>query len=218
MIHSTFPEQARDPRIIAGGALRPAEAPRHVRNRRHHLRFAAKGVASHLQSMSTSLPGLTVENISLGGVFVRSAAPLPVGTALALQLVRPGLKRAIQLTGRVIVVVTTADARARGSIAGMGIALDALDGDTSLRLHVLLDDLAAVAHVEHKPTPTPVPAAAVDLPPVLLPTPVEPLAATSVDPRVADLETEVAELRKELLRRNRSVAELARRLSRYESI
>lgn len=229
MSTSIIPQQARDPRFLAGGDLRSTEAARAAgmpverRNRRGHLRFAAKGVAGHLQTMEASLPGLAVENISLGGLFVRSASPLPVGAAVAVQLVRPGLKRAIQLTGRVISAVSAAEARARGSIAGMGIALDALDGETSLRLHALIDDLAAIAHVERRPAPVaeppaaplPTPAAPMPLPAVLAPPAPTP---TMPDPRLAQLEAEVAQLRKELLRRNRTIGELATRLGRHESI
>ena len=41
---------------------------------------------------------------------------------------------------------------------------------------------------------------------------------TMPDPRLAQLEAEVAQLRKELLRRNRTIGELATRLGRYEPI
>ena len=40
----------------------------------------------------------------MGGLFVRSAAVLDRGTPLMVQVVRPGLRRAIQVTGHVVSV------------------------------------------------------------------------------------------------------------------
>jgi hypothetical protein len=118
-----------------------------TQDRRRHARIVARGLASHLRTQQHSMSGLAVENISMSGLFVRSATALPRGTALSLLLVRPGLKRAIQIAGRVVSQVSAAEARQRGSVAGMGIELDAPDGETAQRLHALLMDLAGAAPV-----------------------------------------------------------------------
>jgi Tfp pilus assembly protein PilZ len=183
------------------------------RNRRHHSRVEARGVASHIQSKDMSTPGLAVENISMGGLFVRTANALEPGTRVMVQVVRPGLKRALQMTGRVISAISPEQARARGSIAGMGVSLDAADGDTEQRLRALIDDLAGTS------------AAVVRLPAPRAPEPKAPpeLAAaqektTAQERRIAELEAELKGLRSELLRRNRTIGELANRFSAHEAV
>src|SRR4051794_9962895 len=84
---------AEDPRREAGP--RSTRSPARPRNRRRHVRVEARGLAGHLQSRDGSTPGLPVANISMGGLFVRSATAFAPGTPVMLQIVRPGLKRAI---------------------------------------------------------------------------------------------------------------------------
>ena len=163
-------------------------------------------MASHLQTRDGSTPGLPVANISMGGLFVRSATSFAPGTPVMLQVVRPGLKRAIQMTGQVVSVVSPAEARERGTVAGMGIVLHGLDRDTEPRLRALVDDLAGIAPAPQKATAPRAPE-----PPALA-------AGSAQARRIEELEAEVKALRGELLRRNRTIGDLANRLAVFEKV
>ncbi len=70
-----------------------------------------------------------IENISVGGLFMKTNAPLPVGLALTIEL--KSAKDTVQLAGKV--VGTTAE--------GVGVAFDVLPAETEKRLRALLDEL-----------------------------------------------------------------------------
>src|SRR5262245_14719650 len=142
---ATIAQRADDTRDTTG--------PTRSRDRRRHERVPARGLASHIQAKDASVAGLPVENISMGGMFVRSASTLQPGTPVMLQVVRPGLKRAIQMTGRVVSVVTPAEARERQVVPGMGISLDCIDREAQARLRALVDDLAVYAAAPKPPAP-----------------------------------------------------------------
>lgn len=225
---STTPQQPQTARFAAAEdprrepAPRSARSPARPRNRRSHARVEARGVASHLQSRDGSTPGLPVANISMGGLFVRSAIAFEPGTPVMLQIVRPGLKRAIQMTGRVVSVVSPAEAGERGSVAGMGIVLDCLDRDAEPRLRALIDELAGLAPAPRLPTSSTTPRA--PSPPVPDPNALDldlDLAAARDEGaaharRIEQLEAEVKALRGELLRRNRTIGDLANKLAAFE--
>lgn len=63
-------------------------------------------------------------NISLGGVFIRSANPLPVGTKLRVQFSLPGLDETVVTWGEVAHVI---EERAKEGFRGMGIRFNDLD-------------------------------------------------------------------------------------------
>lgn len=215
-------------------------APAATENRRRYVRVEGCGLASHLQTRDASIPGLAVENLSMGGMFVRSNAPLPIGTDVMMQLVRPGLRRALSVTGRVVSVVSVRDATLRGAVAGMGIALDRVDGDVRSRLRALIQDLAkrpdqpVDASIVDSIRPSrlaPITLVSADPEPQRIEGPVAPpvalVSAPSVskpanqvvpeaDDRVARLEAEVQLLRREILRRNRTIQELTRRIATFD--
>ncbi|HEY8209995.1 MAG TPA: PilZ domain-containing protein [Myxococcaceae bacterium] len=74
-------------------------------NKRKHPRVEGKGVAAYLR-LNGHNAGCTVQNISVGGVFVRTDRFLPVGTKLAFDLVKPGMKKALTVSGWVVGVIT----------------------------------------------------------------------------------------------------------------
>jgi hypothetical protein len=74
-------------------------------NKRKFPRVEAKGVAAYLR-LNGHNAGCTVQNISVGGVFVRTDRFLPVGTKLAFDLVKPGMKKALTVLGWVVGVIT----------------------------------------------------------------------------------------------------------------
>lgn len=216
---SNVSPQAQNGRFAAVEDPRREQAPRSARprNRRLHARVGARGVASHLQTRDGSTPGLSVENISMGGLFVRSATAFAPGTPVLLQLVRSGLKRAIQLSGQVVSVVSPAEARERGSVAGMGIVLHGLDREMEPRLRVLVDDLAGIAPTAR---PAPAPRAPEGPAPGASLIAVAPVSDESAQAgrRVEELEAEIKHLRGELLRRNRTIGDLANRLAAFEKV
>lgn len=213
-----------------------------IENRRRYVRVEGCGLASHLQTRDASIPGLAVENLSMGGLFIRSNAPLPVGTSVMMQLVRPGLRRALTLTGRVVSVVSVREATLRGAVAGMGVQLNRPDGEVRARLRGLVTELAKrpdqeldasivesirpsrlqpVALVTEPSTEIAAAiVAAVAAPAEKVADKVEVVATTPANDdgdRVARLEAEIQLLRREVLRRNRTIQELSLRLSHQKA-
>jgi Tfp pilus assembly protein PilZ len=248
MHHASVPSRhAASTEISRDRAPRSRRAPALLPNRRRHARVHARGVAGHLQTMEARTMGCAVENLSMGGIFVRSAVILDPGTPVKLQLVRPGLKKAIQAVGRVVSIVTPAEARERGIVAGMGIGIEFVDHDTEQRLRALVEDLGgspamaapaapmapaapaipAAPRMAAAPAPAAAPVAQA-APRMAMPAaPVAPAAPARIeveavieaqDRRVAQLEAEIKALRHELLRRNRTIGDLANRLSAYEPV
>lgn len=120
--------------------------------KRRHRRLLARRVAGHVRA-ETRTAACAVENISPGGMFVRTAVPLPLGIAVLVDLVRPGLEAPIQVSGRVVNVVPLRRGDAPGVAPGVGISFDPLPQDVQRRLRNLLRQL----EVEH-PEPAPAPA------------------------------------------------------------
>jgi hypothetical protein len=108
-----------------------------VKHRRHR-RVAAQGVAAH----TNELPGdCNVENISAGGLFLRTTTPMPVGMPVRVELTNPTLRNPIIVSGRVVSVVTAGEAKKHDVPQGVGIELDPLSGDMQKRYYALLRDL-----------------------------------------------------------------------------
>src|SRR4051812_18725519 len=74
-------------------------------NKRKYPRVEGKAVAAYLR-LNGHNAGCTVHNISVGGIFVRTDRFLPVGTKLAFDLVKPGMKKALTVSGWVVGVIT----------------------------------------------------------------------------------------------------------------
>jgi hypothetical protein len=111
-------------------------------HKRRHGRVRAQGVAGHLRVGATLTPGATIDNLSMGGAFVRTHEVLAVGTAVAVDLVRPGLKKALRLGGRVVSALSAEEAREARAVPGMGIQFDPLDQELKGRMTELLKALA----------------------------------------------------------------------------
>ena len=122
-------------------------------NRRRHTRVKPRQLASRLASGSALHIGLPVENISMGGLYVRCLQPLPSGTKVTLELMRPGSNRPIPVMGRVVSQVLPAQAAQRGVAAGMGIAFDELPPHIEVRIEgvVAVVDPDATHAREHAP-------------------------------------------------------------------
>lgn len=122
-------------------------------NRRRHARVKPKQLASRLAAGSALHIGLPVDNISMGGLYVRCLQPLPAGTRVSLELTRPGSPRPIPVMGRVVSAVTPQQAEGRGIAPGMGIAFDELPPHIEVRIEgvVAVVDPDATRTREHAP-------------------------------------------------------------------
>jgi hypothetical protein len=96
------------------------------------------GVSGYLKSSAdTGHHPCYVENISAGGIFIRADRVIPDGTAVELSLVRPGMKKAIRLTGH-IVGVRKKDGT--GVPPGLRIRFDAQPEEVLGRISALLQE------------------------------------------------------------------------------
>ena len=111
-----------------------------TQNRRKHRRAQAKGFAAHVSTELGQTPCL-VENLSSGGLFIRTARLMPVGIAVAINVVRPGMRKALRLSGRIANSIPAKTVNGRIVPPGMGIAFDKLPSETSEHLTRLLREL-----------------------------------------------------------------------------
>jgi Tfp pilus assembly protein PilZ len=110
-------------------------------NRRRYPRVRAQGLAAHLRSDRGGVQ-CVVENISLGGLFLRTDRLEEVGTNVSLLLVKPGWKKQLTLTARVTSRVDAIVGQAR-RVPGLGLQFTDVDGDCHERLRALLRQLGA---------------------------------------------------------------------------
>ena len=106
---------------------------------RRHRRVDAKGVEIHVDY--EDLDDCNIENISAGGLFIRTPTPMPLGSAVRIDLTKPGFKSSLQVSGKVVSVVTEAESERQAIPPGVGIAFDPMTHETQQRLHALLVEL-----------------------------------------------------------------------------
>jgi hypothetical protein len=82
--------------------------------------------------------GILVENIGLGGAYLRTDKPLPVGEPLDLELARPGHQALVRLHGRVVSAVKQDRALEMDKPPGMGVSFGTLDERTRESLRELI--------------------------------------------------------------------------------
>jgi Tfp pilus assembly protein PilZ len=111
-------------------------------NVRKHPRVSAKGLAAHLRS-GRGRTVCVVENISLGGLFVRTDRLEEVGTDVSLDLVKPGWKKQLTLTARITSRVDTVEPGSSRRSPGLGMQFTQVDQLRHDRLASLLRDLGA---------------------------------------------------------------------------
>src|SRR5690606_16695705 len=92
------------------------------------------------RAFDTLKAGCVVDNISEGGLMVRTDEPLAVGTPLVLDLVKAGMRKAIRVTGRVVGQVGRG-AEVKPGGAGLRIQFDPVGGEAGARLSELLQEL-----------------------------------------------------------------------------
>jgi hypothetical protein len=102
----------------------------------------AKGIAAYLR-LDAKTAGCVVEDISAGGLFLRTDRVVPVGTAISLDLVDPEVKRAVTLTGQVVGIILKEAAAKRGGMPGLRIRFNRQAGATHEYLQKLMARLGA---------------------------------------------------------------------------
>ncbi len=111
---------------------------------RRDQRIRTKDIAAHIRDdRGTRI--CSIDNLSLGGAFVRISEGPPVGSLVGVNLVRPGMKRVIALSARVISVRSPSEAAQRGTIAGLGLSFENVSADAITRIGELLAELGAAA-------------------------------------------------------------------------
>lgn len=113
-----------------------------ARNRRRFARVRARGVAAHLRTPQGRI-ACQVENVSMGGLFVRTDRLEDVGTQIGVDLVKPGWKRQLTLDARITSCVDALDGRLSRRMPGMGLQFLRLDEKQHDRLVQLLRELGA---------------------------------------------------------------------------
>jgi hypothetical protein len=94
---------------------------------RRHTRVEAR-VPGHVRT-GDGAGACEIENISVGGLFMATNAPLPVGLALTIEL--KSAKDSLHIAGKVVTVASN----------GVGIAFDVLPSEVERRLRALLEEL-----------------------------------------------------------------------------
>jgi Tfp pilus assembly protein PilZ len=100
----------------------------------------AKGVAAHIDG-DEPLGSCNIENISVGGVFIRTKAAMPIGMPVRVDLSKRGLDAPLSLPGRIVSVVSSAEAKRQDIAPGLGIEFDPMPHTTEKQLHTLLREL-----------------------------------------------------------------------------
>jgi len=99
-----------------------------------------RGVVAHVRGPSAAF-ACQVENLSAGGLFLRTEQQLPHGTALQIDLVKPGGRRPLHIAGLVAGVITPEEAATARFIPGLGVQFTEIEADEADRLEELLTAL-----------------------------------------------------------------------------
>src|SRR5438034_608243 len=90
------------------------------RDQREHVRVDASFRVRSTALDPDALPG---DNVSRGGIFVRTTRFLPLNAVIRLSIEVPGTDVAVPAVCRVVFIRDQADAQASGKSAGMGFEL-----------------------------------------------------------------------------------------------
>ncbi len=107
-------------------------------NRRRYTRVSTRQMRSCFLAHGIGPANGWVVDLSLGGVFLRTSWPLPVGERLAIELPRGGKATPVCVRGRVVSSTPSGDA----ARSGMGVRFDELDPPTLSQLRDLVSSLA----------------------------------------------------------------------------
>ena len=107
-------------------------------NRRRFMRVHPSVLATRVATRDVSQIGILVENIGLGGAYLRTDKPLPVGEPIDLELARPGQHALVRLHGRVVSALKQDRAVEMDRPPGNGVSFGTLDERTRESLRALI--------------------------------------------------------------------------------
>ncbi|HWE23387.1 MAG TPA: PilZ domain-containing protein [Myxococcales bacterium] len=110
------------------------------KEKRKHTRVRPRGIMAHVRAPTNAF-ACQVENLSAGGLFLRTEQQLPRGTGLRIELVKPGSRKPIELLGLVAGVITPDEAATARLIPGLGVQFTDIEPDEANRLEELLTSL-----------------------------------------------------------------------------
>lgn len=91
------------------------------KNQRRHTRVKPKAMSSRVRVGGALHLGLAVENLSLGGAFVRCAQVPPLRSHATLEVLVPGVNQPLVLPGQVAFALSAGDAISRKMPPGFAI-------------------------------------------------------------------------------------------------
>jgi uncharacterized protein (TIGR02266 family) len=122
------------------------------KDKRRHSRVKPRGVVAHVRSGDRSF-ACQVENLSAGGLFLRTDQFFPKGTRVEVDLVRPGARRPLRVAGRIVGTISPEEAVAQRFIPGLGVEFAELVDDEAQRLEALLGALGVRPEEAKVPAP-----------------------------------------------------------------
>jgi uncharacterized protein (TIGR02266 family) len=111
-----------------------------TKEKRKYTRVRPRGVVAHVRGPSAAF-ACQVENLSAGGLFLRTEQQLPQGTVVQIDLVKPGGRKPLHLAGLVAGVITPEEAASARFIPGLGVQFTEIEADEADRLEELLTAL-----------------------------------------------------------------------------
>jgi hypothetical protein len=197
----------------------------HVHKRRRFARIPVKQLRCSFLSGGIASTNVSVVDISLGGAFLRTSEPLPVGESLSLELPRAGEPRPLSLLGRVVFRKPPSRDPRVPPAQGVGVCFDDVDSKTHAALRQLLQSLAPNVSLEitdpvaetgkRSPvtsSPTPVPSVAPAIPPVDSP------EVVRLKIQVKGLLMEIGELQSALGTKDREIEALQKAVVRLQVV
>ena len=110
------------------------------KEKRRYTRVRPRGVVAHVRGPSAAF-ACQVENLSAGGLFLRTEQQLPRGTEVQIELIKPGGRKPLHVAGHVAGVITAEEAASARFIPGLGVQFTQIEADEADRLEELLTAL-----------------------------------------------------------------------------
>jgi Tfp pilus assembly protein PilZ len=113
-----------------------------AKDKRRHARMKPRGVLAHVSGGGKQFSS-AVDNLSAGGLFLRTEEVVPRGTTLHLDLVKPGGRRALHVEGKVVGVLAPEEASSQRFLPGLGVEFAGVGTEEVERLEAFLQALGA---------------------------------------------------------------------------
>ena len=107
------------------------------KEKRKYTRVRPRGIVAHVRAPASAF-ACQVENLSAGGLFLRTEQQLARGTALRIELVKPGSRKPIELSGLVVGVISPEEAATARFMPGVGVQFTDIESQEADRLEELL--------------------------------------------------------------------------------